>query len=1358
MQSKLLLFATFGVGCLEQFLKKVHEATSMRKLIVYVNICLCTAASGQDLNYILDFISTKEGVSHNYVSSIVSDDLNMKWIGTENGITKFNGFDFEYIKPGDAYSGLLNENIEALFMDADFNLWIGTKSGGLSHLDIKSNQVKHFNDLIAGDNKSDIRVTALSQDPKGHIWVGTWSDGVFVIDPKENVLLEHYPANQAVYSITKDFQGNMWFCRGSQLSVYYPATEETADFELRGAVTDLLPDSKRNKLWIALAGKRTHLYCYDYASQAIDSIATSVSSNFSRKLSLDHNNRIWIGTWGKGVYRSNDDLSRFERIELANPRSERMMGNYKIILDVHHDQNNATWLATAHGGVIKLVEGSGFQNADKLIANADLADHLNCTAIYRNKSQLFVGTFNGLYYGKGFEELKLMEGVDRVKVNALYEQDGKLYIGTASGFQIFDLAAGRLVFNSAPSINKVTTFLIHDSTLYIGTQQLGLAIVGLRDLANPAAYTWHSERPEGDYRLESNRITEIKKDAMGRIWASTYNGLHLLNLNNGTFIHQSSLLDGRLPSVILNSMLIKDGFLWLATPNGLIQLAFEDNRLRVHDLITQKDGLNNDFICSVTVDKIGNLWLSTHTEIVKFNERERSIISYGSINGVNATAFNNKSGFNYNNETLFFGGTDNITFFNPAAIKDFSVVPEVIFTSLRVNNELVRFSPDHAIINKNFRYAEQIKLTHEQNFFSIRFVANDFLGNLNIKYRYLLEGYQDQWINLQNRNEVNFTGLPPGNYTLKVQASRDNQNWSQPQSVGIKLLSSPWASPPAILLYSILASALLFFGFRFYKDRLKLKNSLEIARIDKEKEMELAEAKLRFFTNISHEFRTPLTLIVSPVKELLDSEGLPEKAYKNLSYIDRNTDRLLDLTNQLLDFRKASQGLLKLEVARGNFVRFSKEVYLYFQEAAMAKQIEYTFKAKEDEIVFPFDRNKMEIVLCNLLSNAIKFTPEGGAIALEVGQDAEYCIATVRDTGVGMNTEDTERVFDRFFQIKSADTARLVGSGIGLAFSNEIIELHHGSIAVDSEVGLGTTFTVRLSRDASQYQAEINEDFLTTDNIRGYDMADVFETAEAADGQEQEHTVLIVDDNPDIRTYLNDILSETYAVLQAENGDIGYELASSEIPDLIISDVMMPGKDGITLCQELKSQITTSHIPVILLTARTSTVYEIEGLQTGADDYITKPFNAKIVKARIKNLLDNREKLRAHLLNKIRFEPTATELQQDASSEDAFIHQAILLVEKNLDDPSFGIETMLSELHMSQSTLYRKIKSLTGLSLTAFIRSIRLKRSAQLILSSDLRLNEIAYEVGFNDYKYFKTSFQKQFGCTPSKYKEEAKS
>jgi DNA-binding response OmpR family regulator len=489
----------------------------------------------------------------------------------------------------------------------------------------------------------------------------------------------------------------------------------------------------------------------------------------------------------------------------------------------------------------------------------------------------------------------------------------------------------------------------------------------------------------------------------------------------------------------------------------------------------------------------------------------------------------------------------------------------------------------------------------------------------------------------------------------------------------------------------------------------------------------------------------------------MDNTDLDARVVKKLSVMERNADRLLNLINQLLDFRKAEFGLLQLNASQGNIVRFSREVYLYFNEMAKSKGIKYRYKHSDDEILFPFDRNKIEIVLCNLLSNAIKYCNSGDKITLTVERKDDYCIISVQDSGLGMEEDYLDKIFDHFFQIKSAESSKMVGSGIGLTFSKKIVELHKGTIEVKSKINVGTEFIIKLPINMDYYEGEINNDFVNTDNINAYQTKttenSVENIVENLSINAKENSILIIDDNPDILDYLKDILSDSYTIFLAENGNDGFKIASEEIPDLIVSDVMMPGKDGITLCKELKSQIITSHIPIILLTARSSTVFEIQGLQTGADDYVTKPFNPVIIKARITNLLESRKTLRSLFLNKIQFEPTLAETEKDSSTEGAFIHRAILLVENNIQNNSFSIETMVDELNMSQSTLYRKIKSLTGLSLTSFIRSIRLKKAAHLILIDDLNLSQIAFEVGFNDYKYFKISFEKQFKCLPSKYK-----
>lgn len=603
--------------------------------------------------------------------------------------------------------------------------------------------------------------------------------------------------------------------------------------------------------------------------------------------------------------------------------------------------------------------------------------------------------------------------------------------------------------------------------------------------------------------------------------------------------------------------------------------------------------------------------------------------------------------------------------------------------------------------------------------------------------------------------EIDFTGLSSslfsdGKYKLIVASSLDNVNWENSSELLINIKPSPFLSFPALMIYILTLILLFYLIIRIYSNGLKLKSSLINSEKDKKREMDFAESKLGFFTNISHEFRTPLTLIISPIQEILNSTDLKANVSNKLTTVEKNANKLLNLINELLDFRKADHGLLKIKVAYGNFKNFSHEIFLLFNELAKSKNIEYEFICNEDEINLPFDRNKIEIVISNLISNALKFTPSGGKITVMVSSANGYCNCSVRDTGIGIPVKDVDKIFDEFYMVKSKLKNQTPGTGIGLFLSKKIIELHHGSINVLSDYGDGSEFIFSISMDANNYR-EVDLNFKKSEDLSVYHLENNTNSINNVSIESRE-TILVIDDNKDIRTYLNSLLSDNYEIIEAENGEVGLKLALSKIPDLIISDIMMPVMDGIELCSKLKKELSTSHIPIILLTARNSTLFEVSGFESGADDYITKPFKANILKARVTSLLDNRNNTRKHLLNKVRFEPVIDPNSND-DVEIGFIEKAIVLVEENIQNPNFGIDKMTDYFCMSQSTLYRKIKSLTGLSLTAFIRSVRLKKAAYLISTTDTKLTYVCYEVGFNDYKYFRTSFKQQFGCLPSKYK-----
>ncbi len=1311
-------------------------------------------------DYIQEFISTEEGLSNNYVTSIVSDELNNKWFATENGITKFNGYTFSYIKPSLGYDQLKNENIEILFKGNNNVIWIGTKSAGLTSFKPENNEVLNYNHLFRSKDQEatgDIRINSIAQADDNSIWIGTWDKGIYGIDPIKKTRIAHLEYNSAIYGIGKGLNGDLWFAADKELIRYNIYKKSVDSYKLNAPLFDVVYDEFRNRIWVSCRGQNSQLFYFDYQTETIDGIETNVGSFFSRRLSLDHDNNLWIGTWGKGLYKSNKDLSTFNKIKISPKNTQQIKENYAIVLNVHHDAKKQVWVGTANAGVVKLTPNKGFKNASLDLRGSELDSHQNITAIYKDSTNLFIGTSkSGVFKGGSIHDQRKVKGFDNDKVNCFYRYKNQLFVGTGKNFQVLDLINGKIRYSNT-FLNRVTAFHIDfRENLFIGTQQTGIYKVPLKGMTDASKYKSYRNNAKNNFGLMSDRITGIVEDSRGLIWVGTYHGLHLYDATKDEFIHHSKLLKEELPSVIINDIQIQDNTIWLGTPGGLIQLSYDaaTKKLSIQQRLTTKDGLKDDYISSVLLDREENIWMSTATDIVKYNPGNQSFLTFGERDGENTIAFNDRSAYNFQNRQLYFGGINNITYFDPYNIEIPNEIPEIVFSSLRVNNEKIEYKGENAIIDRNFSYAKEIQLDSDHDFLSIGFNTNDFLGNLNVKYRYRLKEIHENWIDLLDKNEINFASLPAGHYQLQVAGTRDNQNWGPSKTMEIRVAQSPWLSTWAFFIYVLLTGLAIYTFLKFKQKQLVLKRNVEILKMEKEKEYEINETKLNFFTNISHEFRTPLTLMQGPLQELQSIEVLNDNVKNKINIVERNTNRLSNLINQLLDFRKAEKGHLQLNASEGNFVRFSNEVFLYFKDLAKEKGISYHFEPEVEELCFPFDRNKMEIALCNLLSNALKYSGPRDRITLRLKSEAKKCVLIIQDTGIGISSKNLDKIFDMYFQIKSASSSQMIGSGIGLAFTKKIIELHNGSITVKSKKNEGSEFTIKIGTDPTFYKDNINDAFIRTDNIAAYPRKTKKQIA-PLDVTSQKVTILIIDDNTEILDYLEDVLSEQYKVLRAEGGKEGYDMAMEKMPDLIISDVMMPETDGITLCKGLKSHKNTSHIPIILLTARTSTVFEIEGLKTGADDYITKPFNPNVVKARITGLLQNRSRLKEYLTNKIWFEPSDSEVDEVNEPENAFIQKAMLVVENNLHNPNFGIDNLVEELHMSQSTLYRKMKSLTDLSLTAFIRSIRLKRAALLILTTDMNLSEIAYDVGFNDYKYFKTCFQKQFQCLPSSYKQK---
>ncbi len=1311
--------------------------------------------------FVVDFLNVRDGLISNYVAKTISDGANLKYFATEGGISRYDGYTFKSYRPGEDYPELLNENIETLFKDFDNNIWIGTKSGGLSMLDIRHNAITQFNDIFNLKTDAQLHVMSIHQDNRGFIWVGTWNNGVFVIDHKEKKIIQHYPSKTPVLNIIRDSQNTMWYVTGTELYQFRPAESKLNRLRLPYFMTNLVEDTHRGKLWIVgNSEQNVHLLSFTIATQQITEEPFPFKARFIRSMAVDSKKRLWLGSWGDGLYISDGNATNFQRVQ-TNPQGDNIDNvNHSSILDIEIDKNGIAWLSTANGGVLILYPNKGFDH----IANnsVEAMKDQNAIAIYKSADdKLFMGTVSeGLLVKENDKAFARWPSIPITRINIIEEKGPYLFIGTSKGLVVIKNRDTKRPLIKFANEKVTSVFLDRSNNLWIGTQQNGLRVTNIEEDPQLENTRQYSESGKGRYYLENNRINKIIEDATGNIWIATYSGINRFDAASQNFITHDELIEKKLPTVIINDLYIKNDIIYLGTPVGFMELINKEGKLQLKEIHDRRNGLVNDFICSLKEDDSGNIWMSTTTSVTRFDPFKKTFVNYDRQDGVKMNSFHIGSSFIDQQGLIYFGGSDGIIRFNPDSLSENMNFPHVVFTGIIVNNKNLNVGDkvdDKVLLTSDINYTGELDLGYKQNHLTLIFVADDFYGTNNISYQYRLPGYQNEWINIRGRNEISFTGLSAGDYELQVRASRDRVNWGEARSIRIEVDSPPWATWYAYLFYAAFTIGVGFLINYVSTRQARLETKLRIAEIEKEKEHDLNEAKIAFFTNISHEFRTPLTLILSPITEILSNQKIEAGIKEKMMLIENNAKRLLNLINQLLDFRKSEHGLLHLNVERSDFVFFAHEVFLSFKDIARTKNIDYKFESEIDRVLLLFDRDKMEIVLCNIISNAFKYSREGGQIRVHLYISENYLNFDVRDNGIGMSPEDAEKVFDRFYQVQSAQTAKMVGSGIGLAFTKNIIDLHHGTIYVRSIPDKETCFTTQLLLDNPHLNAqesgqkEINPDDYSEDLDPNWMNQNSLEIDTAI----KKETVLIVDDNEDIRKYLRSLLKEEYKVLEAENGVTGLTIAKNELPDIIVSDIMMPEMDGITFCQEIKSQIITSHIPIILLTARTSVVYEVSGLETGADDYVTKPFNPVIMKTRIHNILENRKKLRGYYLNRVRFEPDKQEVTEGNNIDDAFIEKAIKLVGDNLTNESFGVDMLVSELCMSQSTLYRKLKSLTGLSITGFIRSVRLKKAALMILNEDIKLSQVAFEVGFNDYKHFRLSFQEQFGCLPSDYKGE---
>lgn len=1366
----------------------------MRKYIyIFWGYLLITYLNAQAQTGHINFtsLSTRDGLLSNSVNAILKDRYGLMWFATDDGLNKFDGTNFTVYRynPGNTTSLRTNE-VLALHEDRSGNLWIGTSGGGLSLYDRKKDHFRHYpvSTGTATLTGSDV-IRGICSDYRGKIWIAQF-EGLYMLDPVTQSISKHLlrdgegrPVQTTLLSIYEDKKQGLWIATDNGLFRYNVRTntfrlyehDKTDAYSLPVNKIRALTEDRWGNIWVGTSTGLSRLKP-DGSGFIHYNYLNGTEINY---LAGDDQGLLWIGSFN-GLYVYNIQADRFSLFTQENRNHQSLSSNG--VRCIYIDNHGIYWFGTYLGGVCKYDKNLNLFNLTLSSSfQENRANIAVITALAENKNgQVFMGTNgNGLYeYDRKKKQVYPVHlPVKNISANSLSvlallrTRTNKLYIGTyLQGMIIANQQTGaykRLV--KGPGPNDLTSndifCLFEDSkgNVWIGTNGDGIIIMN-----NDRVIARYAPLPRGNgvMRLPINGyIRAIEEDASGNIWIGTHGGgiaVYEPATGKWTIYTQEN---SQLPSNKIHC-LHRDskGKMWIGTFSGLA--AFDTNKHQF-TFFSEKDGLQNTMVYQIVEDATGKLWLSTNTGISRFDRDTKSFRNFTHLNGLQNSNFVRGAGLRLADGELLFGGLEGFNHFYPERLTVNRNVPRVILTDLKISNKSVPAGND-APIGEHISVANEIRLNYKQNF-ALNFVALNYTIPKQNHYAYKLDGFDKDWNYVGTANMASYTNLDPGEYTFRVKASNNDGIWSTKDTT-IKIFVKPpfWRTTYAFILYILTIGGLLLYSRYRGISRLRKKFALEKEQHEVRRIQELDRMKLKFLTNLSHDFRTPISLIMGPVDQLIEGEGSPGKLEK-LSMIRRNARRLLNLVNQLLDFRKMEENELKLQLSEGEFISFLKEVTDSFRDMSERKNIEFTFKTCIDRLDAYFDRDKMERILFNLLSNAFKFTLAGGHITVDLQKaespdDQEYTWVSINviDTGIGIPTAKKDMIFDRFFQNDTSATILNQGSGIGLSITKELIKLHGGNIRVESEPGKGCTFTIQVPLKHAHGTNLVNEGVPHFPVAADESVAHLTANAEAANNglkdspftQEQISmnealSVLLVEDNDDFRFYMKDNLRNKYKVIEATNGKEGWQKTLSTHPQLIVSDISMPEMDGIELIKKIKSDKRTSHIPVILLTAMTGQEQQLKGLETGANDYITKPFNFEVLNAKIKNLLHLKNTMQTTYSKQIKLMGTEPVVE---SADEKLLTEIGRYLENNLNNPQLSVENLSRQLGMSRSTLYTKLLELTGETPVEYIRSFRLDKAAALMEKSNMTISEISYQVGFTTSNYFAKSFKGKFNMLPSEF------
>jgi len=1345
------------------------------KFILFL-LLLVSAISGYGQNLKFKHINVEQGLSNSTIECIFQDHRGFIWFGTRDGLNRYDGNQITAFK-SDGKPGSISDNfIRCIIEDQDQNLWIGT-SNGLNKFNPEQNK---FTSYASAGHNSNI-ITTIAENKNG-IWVGTYGGGLFRTNHKTQSLTPFVYKNSKQAGTKKDFINDIYSDADAKLWIATDAGVEllntvknTAETKVSGYKIRVIEKAKDNSFWMAT--EENGLIHFDVQRNTIktylheETNKNSIGSNLVRAIAFDQQNKVWVGGINGGLNLFDPATDQFSHYQ--NKAGNASSLSQRTVSALFVDNQGNLWVGTHRGGVNLYSPQAEKFNLFRQEPDKNSLSYNDIRAFYEaGNGELYIGTDGGgldVYNkkSKSFTHYRSdpfnSKSIGADAILDITKTKAGLLIGTwAGGLNRMNADGTFTRFNhndknptSISSDYVQKSFEDSEHNLWIGTYYGGLN----RFDPETNRFKRITEGANGT-RLIGNNIVAINEDLAKNLWIGTDDGdLNRYNLKTKVFTHYFTE-GGKKPDLRV-IFVDKKGNLWIGQA-GLYRF---DARRNKFGIATQRASLATAFVKGITEDEQGNLWISTANGLVKFNPQHQTFKRYNAADGLQGLEFESNAFLKTKDGEMFFGGINGFNSFFPKDIKTNAFIPPVYLTELKIFNKVINPQTDEAILENDISYTKKLDLDYDQATVAFRFAALNYVSSENNHYAYKLEGEDKDWINIGNSRQAVYTNLDPGSYTFKVRASNNDGIWNK-EGVSIMLNISPpfWASWWFRLAVIATAIYLTYLALSF-------RRRLELRKIEEEKREEIHQTQLQFFTNISHEFRTPLSLILGPIERLLN-EDTQESFQSYYHTIHRNANRLLRLINELMDFRKTASGALKLNVTPGNLDLFINEIAEEFREMAADNHIKFTVGNENLLTDVWFDRQIIEKIILNLVNNSLKYTKAGGDLNIQVlnsldgiiplfenqlniesdYRGTKYIYFRVIDSGIGISKDSIQHLFERYYRI----TESHLGSGVGLAFVKSLTLLHKGLIKVSSERNRGTEIIIGIPVLESDYNIE--EQFKRSTASGGTRLESITYQNDPEKtiilqpesfNNEEALNILIVDDNEELRTFLKDTLAAQYQILEAEDGINGVDMAQQHLPDLIISDVMMPGMNGTEFCKIIKENIETSHIPFLMLTAKNSVEAEIEGAESGADLYFTKPINTNLLLITIRNIFEQRRKVKEHYSKNKEMQPRDL---VHSEKDKLFMNKLLAIIDAQMVNPEMDIDFLCKEIGMSRTKLYQKLKSITGQSIGEFVRSARLRKAVEIMKTEDVLMTEVMYRIGIQTQSYFTKAFKKEFGVTPTAY------